>query len=225
MLNTHPAAVDVKSSDTAPISGPLAIVEFATDPRTTEPTREDWLRRATDLLRPAFLQRGAQLPAHLHLSVGFPSVGALRRKAPRVGECWSPQASRDGAAHLFLSPLLSEPVEVLAVLVHELVHAAVGTAAGHGPVFRRLALALGLRGKMKATVAGPELGAQLEQLHRELGAFPHAGLLDLGLRTKQSTRLLKIDCPECGYTARTTAKWLAIGFPTCPCGQRMRLNS
>jgi hypothetical protein len=179
-------------------------------------TREEWLRAAVDHLRPTFPAQGNPLPPALHVSVGFPSVGALARRTRRVGECWSPQASRDGLHQLFISPLLGEP---------ELVHAAVGTPARHGPRFRRAALALGLRGRMTATVAGPDLQARLEELSRLLGEFPHAGLLARDPdRKKQRTRLLKIVCPSCGYTARTTAKWIETGLPTCPCSTTMRLN-
>jgi hypothetical protein len=188
-------------------------------------TREEWLRAAVDHLRPTFAAQGNPLPPALQVSVGFPSVGALARRTRRVGECWSPQASLDGLHQLFISPLLAEPVLVLAVLAHELVHAAVGTPARHGPRFRRAALALGLRGRMTATVAGPDLQARLEELARLLGEFPHAGLLARDPdRKKQGTRLLKIVCPSCGYTARTTAKWIEIGLPTCPCNTTMRLN-
>jgi hypothetical protein len=188
-------------------------------------TREEWLRAAVDHLRPTFAAQGNPLPPALQVSVGFPSVGALARRTRRVGECWSPQASLDGLHQLFISPLLAEPVLVLAVLAHELVHAAVGTPARHGPRFRRAALALGLRGRMTATVAGPDLQARLEELARLLGEFPHAGLLARDPdRTKQGTRLLKIVCPSCGYTARTTAKWIETGLPTCPCSTTMRLN-
>ena len=33
---------------------------------------------------------------------------------------------------------------------------------------------------------------------------------------KQSTRLLKAECPECGYTIRVSKKWADLGLPTCP---------
>jgi hypothetical protein len=188
-------------------------------------TREEWLRAAVDHLRPIFAAQGSPLPPALQVSVGFPSVGALARRTRRIGECWSPQASLDGLHQLFISPLIAEPVLVLATLAHELVHAAVGTPARHGPSFRRAALALGLRGRMTATIAGPDLHARLEELARLLGDFPHAGLLARDPHRKtQGTRLLKIVCPGCGYTARTTAKWLGVGLPTCPCGGTMRLN-
>jgi hypothetical protein len=33
---------------------------------------------------------------------------------------------------------------------------------------------------------------------------------------KQGTRMLKAECPECGYTIRLTKKWADVGLPTCP---------
>lgn len=33
---------------------------------------------------------------------------------------------------------------------------------------------------------------------------------------KQTTRLLKAACGECGYTVRVTQKWLDVGAPHCP---------
>jgi hypothetical protein len=196
-------------------------------PATVPPaaaTREQWLLSAVDHLRPAFLAQGVSVPAAVHVSIGFPSTGALARRSRRIGECWPAEASCDGLHHLFLSPLLAEPLPILATLVHELVHAAVGLRARHGPPFRRLALALGLRGRMTETTAGPELATQLADLAARLGAFPHAGLLANPDRKKQTTRLQKVACPGCGYTVRVTARWIAAGLPTCPCGTAMRLN-
>jgi len=33
---------------------------------------------------------------------------------------------------------------------------------------------------------------------------------------KQSTRLRKVECTDCGYTVRVTQKWLDVGKPHCP---------
>jgi hypothetical protein len=33
---------------------------------------------------------------------------------------------------------------------------------------------------------------------------------------KQSTRMLKAECLECGYTIRLTKKWADVGLPSCP---------
>jgi hypothetical protein len=117
---------------------------------------------------------------------------------------------------------------VLATLVHELVHASVGTECGHKGPFRTLALALGLAGKMTATVAGPELLALLGALALELGPYPHARI-DLTSRPKQGTRLVKVACTQgCEtegkpYVVRMTRLHLDnLGAPVCPgCREHM----
>jgi hypothetical protein len=38
---------------------------------------------------------------------------------------------------------------------------------------------------------------------------------------KQSTRLIKLTAACCGYTVRTTRKWVDQGYPLCPHGQPM----
>lgn len=41
-------------------------------------------------------------------------------------------------------------------------------------------------------------------------------------RAPQKTHMLKLICPsDDGFSVRTTAKMLAIGYPSCPCGQVM----
>lgn len=41
----------------------------------------------------------------------------------------------------------------------------------------------------------------------------------------QTTRMRKCWCEKCGYTIRTTAKWLATGVPLCPCnGETMKVE-
>lgn len=43
----------------------------------------------------------------------------------------------------------------------------------------------------------------------------------MGAAAKKGSRLVKITCGDCDYTARTTRKWLEVGLPTCPCGTEM----
>ncbi len=107
-----------------------------------------------------------------------------------------------------------DPVEVLGVLAHELVHELEGVAVGGD--FRKLAVAIGLEGKMTATVAGPKLRETLEGISGSLGAYPHCALSPgLSEVKKQGTRLLKLQC-ACGYVLRVTRKWVEVGLPTCP---------
>jgi hypothetical protein len=194
-------------------------------PNVASPTsagnREAWLTALTERLRPRFVVVGASVPAEVRLSCGWPSRGATSSQHRRIGECWHHECSADGHREVFISPTLSDPVEVAAVVVHELVHAA--GHMGHGAGFGKVARALGLTGRMTATVPSEALRADLTVLVSELGPYPHGTLTPGDNERKQSTRLLKVACPdeECGYTVRVTAKWLEVGFPTCPCGAVM----
>lgn len=191
---------------------------LATVSSSATETREEWLTRAVDALRPLFAEVGETVPA-VRVSVGFPGGGSARK---RIGECWAPGASVDGVAQLFVSPIIGSAVDALAVLVHELIHAIDECKSGHKGAFRKVAVAVGLTGKMTATVAGPDLAPRLAALASSLGDYPHAALtLAAAAEKKQTTRMLKVECPDDGYTIRTTAKWLAVGNPSCPCGTEM----
>jgi hypothetical protein len=178
--------------------------------------RENWLSTLADMMAPAFATNGYELPK-IRMAIGFPSTG---RKGKRIGECWSGSASEDGTFEIMIRPDRHEPMDVAAILAHEIAHAAVGIPAGHGPKFRKCVKAIGLTGPMRSTTAGPEFVAWMEPVLRQLGPLPHArlGLGDSSGPKKQSTRMLKAvcQCDGCGYTVRLTKKWAEIGAPICP---------
>jgi len=182
-------------------------------------TREEWLEAATREIGQQFADRGSPLPPGVRVTCGWPSGKAL---SGRIGEAWSPLASTTGSHETFISPICDDPVQVVSTLVHELCHHAAGIQAGHGPEFGKLARSFGLVGKLTATTAGPGVTAWVAEFVARVGPYPH-GRLDPGKsgKKKQTTRMLKVTCPACGYTVRTTAQWLAVGLPTCPCGAEM----
>lgn len=184
----------------------------------THITREAWLNAAIDLQRPLFAAAGYEIPANVRVTCGWPSRSALSRKRQRVGECWSDKQSAGSTFELFISPSKAEPVQVLDILAHELVHATVGLKAKHGKLFKRCAVGIGLTGRMTATHAGDALAATLTQHAGTLGAYPHSELRGMtNGDKKQGTRLIKAECTCCGYTVRVTRKWLERdGAPLCP---------
>lgn len=178
--------------------------------------REEWLEEAVEELRPLFQKVGYPIPVKLRVACGWPSTGALASKQKRVGECWQPEASEDNIPQIFISPAVSDDVEVLGILVHELIHAM--GIRGHRKDFKKVAMLVGLEGKMTATTIGAKLNDQLIALNGRIGPYPHATLNSNNARKKQTTRMLKAWCPECGYTVRVSRKWLEIDTPTCtPC--------
>lgn len=188
--------------------------------------REEWLNRLVELLRPTFSDNGKPLPKKIRVSCGWPSHGGRGGSKRVIGQAWSAECSSDGTHETFISPVLEDPSIVGATLVHELVHHAVGVKKGHKRPFRTLALAVGLEGKMTATVAGKDQKDRLETLCSKLGAYPHAALdPTAGPSKKQSTRMLKVECQrkECGCILRMTKKWIEeVGTPRCACGGTMR---
>jgi len=199
-------------------------------------TREEWLMKLTrDHFADLFAKQGRKLPAKLRMSCGWPSHRAMGAKKRSVGQCWYPDASSDGHTEIFVSPVLSDPIEVGATLAHELVHACLDKEAGHGPRFRVLATGIGLEGKMTETVPGQYLKDWLAKACAEVGPYPHS-TLDGTQRKKQTTRLLKVVCTsmECDYledqeadtpkpyTVRMSATVYEAGAPKCGCcGKRM----
>jgi hypothetical protein len=180
--------------------------------RTPSAIRQAWLERATEMLRPTFKQHGTEIPETLRVSIGTPWG---TRKA--IGQCWHSTASSDGHREVFVSPMLGDADHILATLAHELVHASLPDKTKHGPAFAKLAKAIGLEGKMTATVAGDRFKETIETIKEEIGEYP-GGSLDPSQNgaKKQTTRMLKVECEECGYVARTSRKWIEqMGAPYC----------
>ena len=184
--------------------------------------REAWLSECMNKLRPAFIEVGFELPEKIRASCSWPSKSGLAQKKRRIGEAWSAKNSGDNSFEVFISPVLKDPIEVAAVLVHELTHCAVGLEDGHKGNFPKCAKRIGLVGKMTATTAGEELRKKLELLAAEVGPYPHAELKHSNAPKKQGTRQRKVICPECGCIVRMTRRWMEkVGLPTCACGASM----
>ena len=168
-------------------------------------TREAWLNAFVALARPHFERVNAPLPGRVRVSVGFTSHGA---RSNRIGECWANEASADGYFEIFLKPTIETDSRMADILTHELVHAAVGIDAGHGPKFKAVAEALGLKGRMTSTTASAAWYAWALPILDVLGPMPYGALQDgkSTAKPKQKTNLLKVECPVCGFLARVTAK-------------------
>ena len=176
--------------------------------------REEWLNAAVEELRSIFDSNGFPLPERIRVTCGFPSSRA-RANNRFIGEHWSPKASTDQHHEILISPVVDDPVQVFATLVHELAHAATD-GDGHGKEFTRCVRSLWLEGKPTATVAGDTFRKNFENLMAGLGEYPHARLNIEAVRKKQTTRMLKASCPSCGYTVRLSQYWANQGLPTCP---------
>lgn len=200
--------------------------------------RETWLNELASKMAPRFEELGHPLPK-FRVSIGFTSVGA---NGGANGQCWADSCTEDKHFTIFISPAEATSMAIAAILNHELIHAAVGLKEGHKGKFSEMMKATGMARPFTCSVAGDAFQAWVQPFIDTLGEIPHAQLKVRGDgRTKlfkkdgggidaandndepesnrpkkQTTRLKKCECSQCGYTVRVTQKWLDEGPPHCP---------
>ena len=135
--------------------------------------RETWLNELAALMAPRFAELGCAIPK-FRVAVGWTGAGKVSFVG---GECWHSSRSADGVFEIIIAPILDDSMEVAGVLAHELVHAAVGFECGHKGEFKRVALALGLKGPMTATTPGPAFIAYAQPFLGKLGKLPHGKIM------------------------------------------------
>lgn len=188
--------------------------------------RELWLTRLAKELERLFKRVGAPaLPAY-RVTCGWPSRKALTRKNKVIGQCFDKSCSKDKTTEIIVSMYIADEGDAAQILAHEMIHASVGSAAGHGKPFRDVAIAIGLEGKMTKTVAGAEFIKWITPVLKKLGKYPHATVDAAAATRKQGTRMIKVSCPEHPeYSVRMTRTWLdaaMFGAPICPsCNSQM----
>lgn len=178
--------------------------------------REHWLEECGQRIKPRLEEIVKKKMPKFRISCGFPSRGGLSTKKPVIGQCWSGFVSKGGVHELFIAPTIADPIVVSATVAHEMVHAIVGNEAGHTGPFVPAVRALGLEGKPTATYAGDEFIKFIKPALKALGKYPHVPLTPNAEYKVSPTRLIKCQCSGCGYTVRTTQKWLDFsGAPIC----------
>ena len=190
----------------------------------TSVTRESWMMSACEWILDQVImpQVNEYDKPSIKVSIGFPF-----RSSKAIGQCFTKSGSKGGYNEIFIHPSLNDTIRILDILSHELIHAVDNCASGHRNFFAKTARAIGLEGKFTATTAGPDLLMRLNELKDIIGDIPHGGLsTGKGPIKKQGTRMLKIDCGACGFTARASSKWTEQ-LPqdaTCPICTEPHLN-
>jgi hypothetical protein len=188
-------------------------------------TREQWLVAAlTHLKRIVEPHLKGEQKVDIkkyRVSVGWPSGGG-----DKIGQCWDPVASDGGVHEMFISPEIAEPLRVLDILLHELVHAVVGIKEGHRGEFKRVARAVGLEGKLTATVVTPDspLHKQLAIISSKLGEYPHQKLKRLRKGRRPWEKRLMFHSPTLGIEYRAFMILSQVkrhGPPRDPLGDKM----
>lgn len=201
---------------------------------STYAARESWLASAVEVFRPRFAEIGFPLPEKLRVAVGFGPTGARQESAKVMGVCLHTACSLDGVNEIWISPEAETTSYMLALLIHELCHAAINNEDDHGGRFAEMMTRLGMEGRMTEANPSLTLEAELVTIAESLGEYPGARVDLAGIFTrlpvgpdgmviplgdlpissgpkKQGTRQLKVSCVqndceagEAGYKLRMT---------------------
>lgn len=207
--------------------------------------REAWLNDLAALMAPRFEELGHPLPP-FRVSIGFTSTGAYGRangecwdKLTTPDERFTILISPAEASSLAIAAILNHELIHAAVGLkegHKGAFAAMMAATGmerpfttsrpgkeFGDWVQPFIDQLGEIPHAPLMVRQPATRVKL--IKRDGGGVVAApppapgddeGAPDSSAPPKQTTRLLKASCSECGYTVRVTAKWLEVGPPHCP---------
>ena len=202
---------------------------------SVNPNRETWLESMIDKAVPLFVFfwfNISEIREKLKVSCSFIQGSRGNKLKNAIGVHYNPTISAEGFHEMMIQPSLSDSVQVVGVLIHEMVHAIQThlyhnengflSVKPHGKEFRKMAIAVGLEGKMTATTESPELKIKIEKWIKEIGIYPHAKMTLNDSRKKQTTRMLKLEC-HCGYIARCSGGAIInYGLPS-HCGIEMQV--
>ena len=199
-------------------------------------SREQWLMDGMNAMRVLVSKAGGEFPNNVRVSCGWP-----RKSATAIGQSANESTCTEKRwKNIFIAPTLSDPVQVLGVLLHEMVHATVGHACNHGGEFRTMAIKLGLGNgeagedgeptgrKMTCAgaVKGTRLYGELEKIAEMLGPYPHTAMNGAHAIRKPKTRhisVYSINNPDYRVLIRV-GDLQEGGFPMDPQGDVMVLK-
>lgn len=177
-------------------------------------TREQWLMACGKQLQKLFKAKGYDCTDDYRISCGFPKSSGIGYES--IGQCWTKFVSHGSVSEIFISPTQNDPARVADIVAHELAHHIVGVKEGHNKVFGACVKAIGLEGKLTATVAGPEFTAWWNKVKGLLGEYPHHKLEPTIMKLGPTPGLPGGKLPEWVTTPRrksgSTVKW------KCGCG-------
>lgn len=165
-------------------------------------TREDWLKSCLTRVTAGW-PVGSDLPENTRISLGFPQK-AHGRGAGRLTEHYRPEESEGDMFEIFVSPTIGEALEV----AHAVALEAARIATGRPPTEREIVT---LKDRARAVVENMP-----PYPHSAIKGGPKGATPGDAPGPRKGSRLLKVSCNGCGYTARITRRWLRMAVPQCP---------
>jgi hypothetical protein len=135
---------------------------------------DEWLDHAVELFKPIFQEAGYDIPPVV-VAAGFSSSGYHPNKKSAIGMCYGRCWSPEGVNQIFIAPVRTDPIDVLWVLGHELIHAVDDCQNGHKKPFYDIAKKIGhwdANGLSFTQMRNFQL--TLEGMAHELGRYPRA---------------------------------------------------
>lgn len=138
---------------------------------------EEWLDHAVSGLREYFARFGHVVPPVL-VNCGYGPFGYYpKRKNNHDGLCLAKRYSKDHINEIYIAPHITEPIEVMFVLAHELIHAVDDVFSLHGATFKEIARDLGMRecGNVRY-VDYVRAIQEFAKIAEPLGRYPRSGI-------------------------------------------------
>lgn len=139
---------------------------------------EEWLDHAVIGLREHFAKFGHVVPP-VQLSCGYSPDGfnPKRKRGNYDGMCMQKKFSKDSVNMIYISPHITEPMDIMYLLAHELIHAVDDVFSGHGATFKSIARDIGLNEGGKVSWIN-YLNTQkvFASISEPLGKYPRGGV-------------------------------------------------
>ena len=151
-------------------------------------TREEWLQAAVELLRPILSDVGHEFAKKVRIGCGYTQYG---QRGNALATCAPSGLADDGVVEIIINTDQLNGVRVLAILLHELVHAGFDQghriSNAHGKKFANICYAAGLKGKATATIESDDLAKVLaSMISKTLGRWPSERGMGSGSLAKRS---------------------------------------
>lgn len=179
-------------------------------------TREEWLKKAVRTLRPMLKKAGVKMRPRWQVSMSL----TARRNV--IGLCCYEANSDSGkTVNILVCPSLSDPVEVLSTLFHEMIHASLPLGVHHGKKFVDACKCTGwTKYKPTSAAASDEMRVVLARVAAFLGPFNHDPLRLIktsGAGTKGGYWPVYVSPADPRYRLQVSARAVEEhGPPLCP---------
>ena len=151
---------------------------------------EEWLDNAVQSLKPIFTRNNYELPV-VRALLSFPIDGLIanKKRQPYLGQCLSKKWTEDGVVVILITPITRDPVSILCILLHELVHSIDDCKSLHGNAFREICTSIGFKFYGEDDYPSEKLLKELQLISKKLGSFPNLNINHSTLRVELKCRL------------------------------------